>query len=195
MSASVRILKPEEEARTYALECLAFSTDPIMRWFFPDPAVYLEVFPELAAAFASRSFEHGTAYVDAEFRGAALWLPAGVHSDSDRMGLAVASHVEAAFLEAAAPFFEQMQAQHPEEPHWYLPMIGVDPAHQGSGVGSALLAAALRDCDAKSGLPAYLESSNIKNVPLYRRHGFEVVAEIQAADSPTLYAMSRPAAR
>ena len=31
-------------------------------------------------------------------------------------------------------------------------------------------------CD-EQGLPAYLESSNVLNVPLYQRHGFEVMAE------------------
>ncbi len=35
--------------------------------------------------------------------------------------------------------FEQMDALHPQEPHWHLPLIGVDPAHQGKGIGSALL--------------------------------------------------------
>eukprot|EP01041_Mallomonas_annulata_P030478 gene30478-52615_t len=59
---------------------------------------------------------------------------------------------------------------HPEEPHWYLSMIGVDPSHHGQGLGSALLKAGLQRCDA-DGLPAYLESSNPKNVPLYERFG------------------------
>jgi GNAT superfamily N-acetyltransferase len=28
---------------------------------------------------------------------------------------------------------------HPAEPHWYLPLIGVDPAHQNNGHGAALM--------------------------------------------------------
>jgi hypothetical protein len=39
--------------------------------------------------------------------------------------------------------FEQMGRYHPHEPHWYLPLIGVDPAHQPKGYGSALLRQAL----------------------------------------------------
>lgn len=35
--------------------------------------------------------------------------------------------------------FEQVEKFHPTEQHWYLPMIGVDPAHQGVGAGFALM--------------------------------------------------------
>jgi ribosomal protein S18 acetylase RimI-like enzyme len=43
--------------------------------------------------------------------------------------------------------FEQMGRCHPQEAHWYLPLIGVDPAHQRKGHGSALLEHALSQCD------------------------------------------------
>ena len=70
--------------------------------------------------------------------------------------------------------FEQMGRYHPQEPHWYLPFIGVDPVRQGQGIGAALLRPILEKCDAER-LPAYLESSNPRNRPLYQRHGFEMV--------------------
>jgi len=88
--------------------------------------------------------------------------------------------------------FEQMQKFHPTEPHWYLPMIGVDPAHQGAGVGSALMSEALKAVD-RDGLIAYLESSNHKNVSLYERHGFEIIGEIQSGSSPVVRPMLRRA--
>ncbi|MGI9591477.1 MAG: GNAT family N-acetyltransferase [Myxococcota bacterium] len=190
MSPAVRVLKPEERDRTSGVLTLAFSNDPMMRWFMPDPATFLDLFPRTLAPFAGEAYDCGTAYVDADFRGASLWLPPGVKSDMEAMGVLMAGALEPEFLAAAAPFFEQMEAHHPKDPHWYLPVIGVDPAHQGAGVGSALLSKALERVDA-DGLPAYLESSNIANVPLYRRHGFEVLAEIQVADSPVMYPMSR----
>ena len=44
------------------------------------------------------------------------------------------------------------------------------------------------------GLPAYLESSSPANVPLYRRHGFEVVEVLKATpDAPEMWAMWREA--
>ena len=89
---------------------------------------------------------------------------------------------------------EQMASYHPREPHWYLPLIGVDPAHQGEGLGGALLRHAAHVCD-RDGVPAYLESSNLRNVPFYERHGFEVLGAIQAGSSPTIVPMLRPPQR
>lgn len=94
--------------------------------------------------------------------------------------------------EEVAAIFEQMDRHHPQVPHWYLPLIGVDPAHQDKGYGSALLRHALLLCD-RDHAPAYLESSNPANIPLYRRHGFEVLGTIQAGTSPPLFPMLRSA--
>jgi GNAT superfamily N-acetyltransferase len=86
--------------------------------------------------------------------------------------------------------FEQMAKYHPSEPHWYLPLIGVDPAHQGKGCGAALMSHALHVCDGDHA-PAYLESTNPRNVPLYRRHGFEALGTVQVATSPPIVPMLR----
>jgi ribosomal protein S18 acetylase RimI-like enzyme len=83
-----------------------------------------------------------------------------------------------------------MSSYHPGEPHWYLPLIGVDPLYQGGGVGSALLAYALAICDREKRL-AYLESSNPKGVRLYQRHGFEVLGTIDVGEHPTVIPMLR----
>ena len=69
-------------------------------------------------------------------------------------------------------------------------MIGVEPSRQGSGVGSALLQHSLANCDA-DGLPAYLESSSPKNIPLYERFGFEQIGVIRAGDAPPMFPMLR----
>jgi GNAT superfamily N-acetyltransferase len=86
----------------------------------------------------------------------------------------------------------QMAEFHPQEPHWYLPLIGVDTTKQGQGYGSALLVHALARCD-EDGLPAYLEASSPRNKVLYARHGFEEIGVIQAGSSPPMWPMLRPA--
>jgi GNAT superfamily N-acetyltransferase len=65
-----------------------------------------------------------------------------------------------------------MEKVHPREPHYYLETVGTRRAVQGKGVGSAVMSLVLERCD-REGVPAYLESSNPRNIPLYARHGFE----------------------
>jgi ribosomal protein S18 acetylase RimI-like enzyme len=85
---------------------------------------------------------------------------------------------------------EQMGEFHLNEPHWYLPFIGVDVTKQGRGYGSALLRHALERCD-WDGLPAYLDATSPLNKPLYERHGFEALGVIQAGRSPPMCPMHR----
>ena len=171
---------------------LAFSADPMARWSLPRPDTYLAVMPAVVLAFGGRAFEQQTAYVADEGRGAALWLPPGVEPDGETLTDLMQRHAPADVLPDLMGVFEQMGRYHPVEPHWYLPLIGVDPACQGQGHGSALMRHALEQCDAQR-LPAYLESSNPRNVPLYLRHGFEIMGSIQVGSSPPLTPMLRKA--
>jgi GNAT superfamily N-acetyltransferase len=81
---------------------------------------------------------------------------------------------------------------HPEEPHWYLPWIGVRPEAQGRGLGAALLRRGLARAD-RDGLPAYLEATNRRNAALYARHGFEALGTVNAPGYPEIIPMWRPA--
>jgi GNAT superfamily N-acetyltransferase len=190
--ARVRTVRSADRQKAVATVTLAFASDPMMRWSFPDPVRYLAVALEFIDAFGGHAVEHGTAHEIADFAAAALWLPPGIAPDSDTMGTIIAANMPADRMEAGGALFEQMDRFHPKEPHWYLPLIGTDPVHQGKGYGSALIAHALQRCD-RDGLPAYLESSNPANVPLYERHGFKVIGEIQSGSSPTLIPMLRSA--
>ena len=93
-------------------------------------------------------------------------------------------------LQVAAFMMEQMQSYHPAEAHWYLPLIGIDPAKQRRGYGSALLRHALERIDQER-RGAYLESTNPANILHYQRHGFEVLGTIQVDDAPPLFPMPR----
>ncbi len=170
---------------------LSFAADPMMRWMVPDDADYLATMPEIFGAFASGSFENNTAYIADDAKAVALWLPPDIKSDSDRMTAALRKVVAPELYEDVAAIFGEMGQYHPhDEPCWYLPLIGVDPAVAGKGLGSALMKKALEHCDA-AGLPAYLDSSNPRNIAFYERHGFQVMGEIQHGSSPTSYPMLR----
>jgi ribosomal protein S18 acetylase RimI-like enzyme len=185
---TVDAIAPADVERAVAVLTLAFSADPITRWTYPQPVQYLALFPVLVRAFGGGAFAEGTARHVADYAGAALWLPPGKEPDQAALEASLPQGREDEF----AAFFEEMASYHPHEPHWYLPLIGVDPSRRRNGYGAALLQDTLRRCD-QDHVAAYLESTNPANVPLYQRHGFEVLGTIQAGSSPPLFPMLRPA--
>ncbi len=189
-SPTVRIAAATDKAPAVDTVVLAFAADPVARWSWPHGQQYLANMPRLVAAFGGRAFDLGSAYCTDAHAGVALWLPPGVHPDEDRLGELVETTVSASIRHDVFAVFEQMAKYHPTDPHWYLPLIGVDPAHQGKGLGDALMTYALQRCD-RDHVPAYLESTNPRNISLYRRHGFEVLGTIQAGSSPPLAPMLR----
>ena len=84
-----------------------------------------------------------------------------------------------------------MESHHPAEPHYYLPVVGVEPQWQGHGLGTSLLRPVLERCDGQK-LPAYLEASSPRNRALYQRHGFVVTGQFSVGPgSPPLWPMWR----
>ena len=192
--AIVTIGKPEDKARLMQTIVLGFSADPMARWASPDPAVYLDRRDEFFDAFGGAAFDHGTAFVADDGAAVATWLPPGVEPDHERMDAIMAEQTPDDRKAEMAELFEKMASFHPEEPHWYLPLIAADPSRQGEGLGTALMQTAMENIDA-DGRPAYLESSNPRNVPLYKRFGFEPIGEIRTRTSPVQIPMIRRATR
>src|ERR671915_979535 len=168
----------------------AFSADPLSRWIWPDSQQYHMYFPSIVRAFGGKAFTHGSAYYVNGYAATALWLPPNVQPDEEKLISLVQRTVSEQIQKDFFPVFELMSRYHPSEPHWYLPLMGVDPLQQGKGFGSALLQHTLIQCDRDSKL-AYLESSNPRNIPLYERYGFELLGTIQIGTSPSIAPMLR----
>jgi ribosomal protein S18 acetylase RimI-like enzyme len=189
MDATVTTAKNSDKDACVALIALAFGNDPAARWAYKEPAAYLEHFPAFIRAFGCAAFDHDTAH-HIEGTAAALWIPPGAEPDEGPLMALIERSVPAEDHTEVFAVFEQMGEAHPEEPHWYLPLIGTDPTQQGRGHGSALLRHALAICDADR-VPAYLEATCQRNVTLYQRYGFEVTGAIQSGSSPTITPMVR----
>jgi ribosomal protein S18 acetylase RimI-like enzyme len=188
--AQVQTARDGDQSRLVATLVLAFSNDPANRWMYPGSESYLRYFPDFVRALGGKAFECGTASFTGDAQAAALWLPPGVEPDEQGLVDLVHRSLPHDAQEDLLAIFEQMGSYHPDEPHWYLPFIGVDPAHQRRGYGSALLDYVLTACDA-DGTLAFLEASSLESIPLYQRHGFEVLGTIQVGTSPPITPMLR----
>ncbi|MEU7043108.1 GNAT family N-acetyltransferase [Streptomyces varsoviensis] len=170
----------------------AFDDDPMMRWFFPDDAAREEGLGRYFSTIFTRQYAlHGVC--ERTDAAAAFWVP----PEGQEKAVPDAETVQEleTILGERAPLFRdavKAAAGHsPAEPHWYLAVIGADPAAQGQGHGSALLRSGLAQADA-AGLPAYLESSKPDNLPVYEHFGFEVREEVRLpGGGPQLWIMRR----
>ncbi|MFK0016008.1 GNAT family N-acetyltransferase [Streptomyces sp. NPDC091027] len=170
----------------------AFDDDPMMRWFFPDAATRAEGLRRYFTTLFTRQYvRHGVC----EHTGAAtsFWVsPEG--RDKAVPDAETVRELQDILGDRAAAFREAVEAaaEHsPAEPHWYLAVIGADPAARGQGHGAALLRSGLARADA-AGLPVYLESSKPDNLPFYEHFGFTVLGEARLpGGGPTLWAMRR----
>jgi ribosomal protein S18 acetylase RimI-like enzyme len=189
---NVRGAEARDKETVISTLLMAFSSDPAARWVYPGADGYFKHFSDFISKFGGKAFAHGSVHRTEDGRAAALWLPPGVEPDGDEVMALLERTAPRPVWNEAAEVFEQMGRYHPEEPHWYLPMIGVDVTAQGQGYGSALLKYALKACD-RDGTDAYLESSNPRNVPLYERHGFDLCGTIQVGSSPPIFPMIRKA--
>lgn len=186
----VRPARSADVPELAATLCRAFADDPVSSYMWPTAETYSAAYPRFAAALLNQTIGAGGAWVAGDGAAAAVWLASGEALDMSKLSAIVTETVSPERLAVRAEVHAQVNALKPAAPHWYLPLIGVAPERQGQGLASALLAHALARCDAQGAL-AYLESSNIRNVPLYERHGFVVLGVVQPADFPPLFPMVR----
>ncbi len=186
----IRTARSAEQKYVIATLVLAFSGDPAVRWLYPDSHQYLTHFPNFVQTFAGQAFAQETAYCIDGYSGTALWFAPGVEPAVARIIELIKGSVFESEQADVFAVFEQMDDYHPQQPHWYLPLMGVAPTQQGQGYGSALMQYILNQCD-RDQLPAYLEASHLGTVSFYQQHGFEVIGTIQAGHSPTIFPMLR----
>ncbi len=174
----------------------AFSEDPLFAWI-AGPRVALE--PRMRIFFDAflknnlRQPDH-LVFVADDGSGAAIWRPVDKWKVPPMDLLRAMPAFIRAFrtrLPAMMGALNAIEKVHPVEPHYYLEILGTRRDRQSTGIGSAVINAVLERAD-EEGVPAYLESSNPRNIPFYARHGFEVREEVDCGKgAPTCTTMWR----
>ena len=178
----------------------AMANDPVFTYMLSDPVERERLTPPLMAAWTRYGLLFGEVYVTAgPVEASAIWLTPGVTTRTeehrDRAGLTA---VVSAFSDGARARYDAVVQDHDRVrgaaqsvPHWYLVLIGVDPARQGLGLGSLLLRAGLSRVD-QDGVECHLFTEESRNVPLYQRYGFEIAVDGDLPDGgPHFWFMRR----
>jgi ribosomal protein S18 acetylase RimI-like enzyme len=174
-------LLPEHELHAAAdVLARALHDDPLLCYVLPDPDRRAAALPKHFAGLVRFGLAFGEVDATTDVLGAAVWQTPGADITPERMQ-AIAGHEIWTSLgeDGALRFGEVMDALQPVNEtdvggdHWYLMMVGVDPAEQGRGIGASVLAPGTAQADAAR-LPCYLVSFNERNLPFYQRLGFQV---------------------
>ncbi len=174
----------------------SFARDPMLNWVIPQTHFYPHYFRLLLQeVYLSRGLIH----LERRSQAVALWLPPEARLQTVPRLAFVKLMLRSLTLDGLQALLRLHQQGQvftrylPTEPHYYLQFIGCPLKEQGRGAGSALLQHGTDICDER-GMPAYLESSNSRNVPLYERHGFEVIGEERVGkNGPAAWFMWREA--
>lgn len=154
----------------------AFVTDPVFGWLLEGRSDLQKRLTLVFSAFAGAAIRKPAAQVlvTTDRTAASVWLPPGQWQTPMLELVRHGPDLLRAFgprVPRSLSLLSCVEKQHPTEPHWYLEAIGTVPEARGRGIGPTVLTPVLERCDA-DGVPAYLESSNPRNVPFYERHGF-----------------------
>ncbi|OKI00431.1 puromycin N-acetyltransferase [Streptomyces sp. CB02923] len=122
--------------------------------------------------------DHGRVWVADGGAAVAVWTTPETAEAGDVFGELGPRFAEIAGdrAEISAQTEAAMGVHRPTEPVWFLGTVGVDPGRQGQGLGAAVIRPGLEATGA-AGVPAFLETSDARNVRFYERLGFEVTAD------------------
>jgi GNAT superfamily N-acetyltransferase len=202
-SHAVRAARRDEAALLGEVLADSFAEDPVFAWLMPPQLPGRD--NRLRTFFTSMSRAYlrlgKPCYLTDDASAAALWAAPGTwamplsHVILEAVPNGLAFRLRLLHALRTQLQIERLHAGQ-SRPHWYLSYLGARRGRQGQGLGTQMLREVLNGLDT-DGVPAYLESSNERNLPLYERNGFRVVGELRALGSgPTIWRMWRePQAR
>lgn len=164
----------------------AFKNDPITMFTVGRDAapaeydVYREGFFRVFLREKLRRSERRVVHVDESEQSFAIWSLIGKDPTEPMPSLRIAFGMVKALGfsrgKHTGDVFDAMTRKHPAKPYVYLMLFGTHEGAQGKGLGSQVMRKMTAYLD-QHGLSAYTESSNVRNIPFYQRHGFKILEQ------------------
>jgi len=197
----VRRLTRADVEEAAAVLARAFFDYPMLQWVMPDHVQRRRALPVFMGTSVRWGLLLDAVYgVGEPLRGVAIWVPPGTideDRDPDDSFVHYRHAMAAIGAEAEARhelFLAEQRVVRSRElgaDEWYLAWLGIEPAAQRSGAGSALLSDMFTRLDAV-GQGTYLETEKAANVPYYERHAYRVVSDgVISRGGPHYWTMRR----
>jgi GNAT superfamily N-acetyltransferase len=196
-AATPIVAGPDQGEQAAGVLARAFASDPLVDWFVrAGTGRDRSLLGMMRGILYGYTLALNEVFLATDGGACAVWLPA----EEVAAPMTLADHLDRAWRVLPTSglvryprilrLIYAMERHHPAEPlHAYLWLLGVEPARHGHGIGSALLDTNLRRYD-RIGVPTYLENSNPRNSPFYKRHGYRSRGEFRATPTaPPLEAM------
>ena len=195
---TVRMIDARETDQLGRSMSKAFFNDPLMEYMVPDADKRLKFGDWFFSKAVGYCQKWGEVHADENLVGGGAWLGpgnttmstmrvlrAGMWKMPFKLGLSGMGRFNKLDSETARVHKKLVPGD-----HWYLLILGVDPASQNTGIGSA----GIEICAAKAqeaGLPVYLETMTQSNVDYYMKRGFEIGEEFDIDGDLHTWAMVR----
>lgn len=170
----------------------AFFDDPVFAYAWPNDAKRLPRAERTFAVQLHALWGRREVHTDDSLSSVAVWArPDEWQMPTAAMLRVVSASIRNRVRPAALLAYLRTDSLHPDEPHWYLELLGTVPEHQGKGLGAQVLTPVLDQAD-EEGVPVWAWSSNQRNLAFYQRQGFEVLDELPfASGGPSIYPIRR----
>jgi ribosomal protein S18 acetylase RimI-like enzyme len=190
MGAEITTLTNQQVPAAAATLARAFHDDPLMVYAIPDAAERARILPEVYWRMVRFGMLAGEVLATGGAPdGVALWLPPNAKWTRENMQAAgMLEMPELIGADAYQRYREvvgrEWQARERDMvgPCWYLFILGVEPRQQRRGLGSSLMRPVLDRAD-KANVASYLETENERNVPFYKKQGFDTIVNGEEAGS------------
>lgn len=168
----------------------AFQDDPLSIYMLPDPAERAKKLPIHFRPIVRYGMLFGEVLTTPLMEGVAVWTAPdlwevtperAVQAGFDQLPSLIGDEPLNRFNQANDNISTLHVRDVPRD-HWYLMVIGIDPAKQGRGIGRALIEAILKRAD-EDGLPCYLETCVHANATFYARLGFQQLINAEEPSS------------
>jgi len=171
------VIKATRADKSRVLEILteAFWNDPHIIWFTGNgPKKKKRIKTMMSHAFES-AILRGEVYLTTDQQAVAIWRNSENSGFTFRQlleNIKFLAHFGLKKVKAIGALEKKLKAGYPKnEPYHYLFILGTSNKGRGKRLSSLLMNFILAESDAK-GIPTYLETSNIDNIPIYNKKGF-----------------------